>query len=92
MRVVGEALNNVRKHAAARRVLVRMEQRANSIALSVRDDGVGFDPGQTSDGFGRQSMHERAQSIGARLSIASTPGRGTTVRLRVPLGQFPAVP
>lgn len=92
LRVIGEALNNVRKHASARRVLVRMEQRASSIVLSVRDDGVGFDPGQSTDGFGRQSMHERAQSIGGRLSIASTPGRGTTVRLRVPLAQLPAVP
>ena len=91
MRVVGEALNNVRKHAASRRVLVRMEQQARSIMLSIRDDGVGFDPAQCTDGFGRQSMHERAELIGGRLSIASTPGRGTTVRLRVPLAQPPAL-
>jgi signal transduction histidine kinase len=86
--VVQEALNNVRKHACARRVMVRMETRRTSVVLSVRDDGNGFDPAIASVGYGRQSMHERAQSIGARLRIASLPGRGTTVTLRVPVAQL----
>jgi signal transduction histidine kinase len=88
LRVLQEALNNVRKHAHARRIVVRLEHRRVSLVLSVRDDGVGFDRAAVGRGYGRQSMHERAQSIGARLHIASTRGRGTTVSLHVPLGQL----
>jgi Histidine kinase/Histidine kinase-, DNA gyrase B-, and HSP90-like ATPase len=85
LRILQEALNNVRKHARARRVVVRMAQRRSSVLLSVRDDGTGFDPRAVRSGFGRQSMSERAQSVGGRLTIASRPGRGTTVTLLVPV-------
>ena len=85
LRILQEALNNVRKHANARRVIVRLAHRRSSVLLSVRDDGRGFDPATTLRGFGRQSMHERAQSIGARLTVTSKPDRGTTVTLRVPI-------
>jgi signal transduction histidine kinase len=88
LRVLQEALNNVRKHATARRIVVRLHYRRGPVVLSVRDDGIGFDPAIVEGGFGRQSMHERAQSIGARLKVASVPGRGTTVTLRVPAGQL----
>jgi signal transduction histidine kinase len=88
LRVLQEALNNIRKHAVARRIVVRLKYPRNSVLLSVRDDGIGFDPRTIEGGFGRQSMHERAQSIGAGLKIASIPGRGTTVTLRVPASQL----
>ena len=65
---------------------VRLEERRNSIVLSVRDNGTGFDPSIKSSGYGRLSMHERAQAVGGRLTIASKPGRGTSVTLRVPIG------
>jgi signal transduction histidine kinase len=85
LRVVQEALNNVRKHARPARVVVRLARRRDAITLSIRDDGIGFDPTMLNDGYGRQSMRERAQSIGGRLTIASAPGRGTSVTLRVPI-------
>jgi signal transduction histidine kinase len=85
LRVVQEALNNVRKHARPGRAVVRLEERRSHMVLSIRDDGVGFDPAIASGGYGRQSMHERAQAIGGRLTITSAPGRGTSVTLRVPL-------
>jgi signal transduction histidine kinase len=88
LRVLQEALNNVRKHANARRVAVTVEEQRGAIKLSVRDDGAGFDPATASSGFGRQSMYERAQSIGARLAISSAAGRGTTITLRVPAAQL----
>ena len=84
LRVLQEALTNVRKHAKARRVEVDVQHRRSSVVLTVRDDGIGFDPNTVEHGYGRQSMRERAGSIGARLDIVSSPGRGTTVRLRVP--------
>jgi signal transduction histidine kinase len=88
LRILQEALNNIRKHASARRIVVRLRDRRGAIVLSVRDDGIGFDTAIVERGFGRQSMHERAQSIGARLKITSVPGRGTTVTLRVPASQL----
>ena len=88
LRILQEALNNVRKHATARRIIVRLHYRRGSLVLSIRDNGIGFDPAVVESGFGRQSMHERAQSIGARLKVASLPGRGTMVTLRVPARQL----
>ena len=88
LRILQEALNNVRKHADARRIVVRVRYPRDSLVLSVGDDGIGFDQTTVEGGYGRQSMHERAQSIGARLDIASVPGRGTTVTLRVPANQL----
>jgi signal transduction histidine kinase len=88
LRVLQEALNNVRKHANARRVIVTLGSQRDAIKLSVRDDGTGFDPATLASGYGRQSMHERAQSIGAHLEITSAPGRGTSVTLRVPADQL----
>ena len=84
-RVLQEALHNVRKHARARRITVRLAYRANAVVLSVTDDGIGFDPSVESVGFGRQSMADRARAIGARLRVVSTDGRGTLVLLRVPV-------
>jgi signal transduction histidine kinase len=51
----------------------------------VRDDGVGFDPTTTTCGYGRESMAERAEAIRGRLIVASGPGRGTSVSLRLPV-------
>jgi signal transduction histidine kinase len=88
LRILQEALNNVRKHATARRIIIRLHYRRGSVVLSVRDNGLGFDPATVRSGFGRQSMQERALSIGAKLKFASSPGRGTTVTLRVPASQL----
>jgi len=88
LRILQEALNNVRKHATARRIIVRLHYPQGAVVLSVRDDGLGFDPAIVGSGFGRHSMHERALSIGAKLKLVSSPGRGTTVTLRVPASQL----
>jgi signal transduction histidine kinase len=87
-RVVQEALRNVRKHANARRVLVRLEQIEGWATLEVTDDGAGFsqDRPKRSDGLGLLSMRERMRLIGGELSVISVPGQGTTVRARIPYG------
>ena len=92
LRIVDEALNNVRKHAAARQVEVAVKQQRASLVVSIRDDGRGFDPTHEGLGFGRQSMAERADAIGGQLKVTSAPGRGTTVSLRVPGTQLVALP
>ena len=81
-RVAQEALNNIAKHSGARQVDVRLECQPDQLKLCIRDDGLGFDPDiVTPDHLGIAIMHERANSIGASLTIDSQVGRGTTVLL-----------
>jgi PAS domain S-box-containing protein len=87
--IVQEALNNALKHGHANRVWVHLGFSPGSVCSEVRDDGVGFvlADAEDSGGVGINSMRERAQRIGARLSIQSAPGEGTIVRLD--LGEVP---
>ena len=81
-RIVQEALNNIAKHAKARRVIVQLRGDRQALELQIADDGHGFDRAQVrSDRLGLTIMRERAQAIGAALSIESEPDRGTTIRL-----------
>ena len=84
-RIAIEALHNVTKHARATRVDIHLVGAATGVRLSVADDGVGFDTRTAYPGhFGLSTMAERAASVGARLSIASTPGQGTVVTVDYP--------
>jgi PAS domain S-box-containing protein len=86
-RLAQEALNNVAKHARADHVDVVLERSSASLALIVEDNGVGFDP-SSAETFGQRlgliGMRERAALVGGDLQIESTPGRGTTVIVRMP--------
>jgi signal transduction histidine kinase len=91
-RIVQEALNNVAKHAQAKRVSVLFEVRSDEVALIVEDDGRGFvlaDVGGRSrsfrDGLGLTGMHERAAAADGSVLVESAPGRGTTVFVRIPI-------
>lgn len=89
LRIVQEALHNVRKHAGASAVSVSTKVEANTWVLEVRDDGRGFDPAAVSArgrrNFGLQFMRERAELIGARLDVRSQPDGGAIVRLAIPI-------
>lgn len=90
LRVVQEALHNVAKHAHAQTVRVAMRHDGAVLTIQVTDDGVGFDAARTYPGhLGLTSMHERVGELGGRLKVDSTLGSGTTVSLRLPLGQAP---
>lgn len=81
-RVAQEALNNIAKHSGARQVDVYLECQTDHMVLKIKDDGLGFDPSAiTPDHLGMAIMHERANSIGASLSIDSLIGIGTSVKL-----------
>jgi signal transduction histidine kinase len=82
LRGAQEALNNVRRHAGASAVAVRLSVVDGSVRLSVRDDGVGFDPDGVS-GFGLRGMRSRAEQVGGTLSVRSGPS-GTELTLEVP--------
>jgi signal transduction histidine kinase len=87
IRIVQEALTNIRKHAQACGVKLSAFERDATVFLEVRDNGRGFSPEETQPAsqYGLRSMRERAESIGADFQIISTPGGGTTVRLRIPI-------
>ncbi|TCP55999.1 NarL family two-component system sensor histidine kinase LiaS [Tumebacillus sp. BK434] len=85
-RVVQEAVSNVIRHAAANTLQVRLVREDDVVALTVRDDGAGFDTRAAKDGsFGLHGIRERALEIGGRCEVRSSPGLGTEVRVSVQL-------
>lgn len=84
-RLVQEALNNVRKHAAASRVEVAVREAEGGIWIDIRDDGSGFDPAAVSTGRGLVGMRERIELFGGRVEVESRPGEGTAISAIVPL-------
>jgi signal transduction histidine kinase len=85
-RVVQEALHNCEAHASASRVRVLLEEDSKYCVLSIDDDGVGFHSGRTR-GMGLLGMHERVAQLGGTLVVDSTPGRGTVIRVELPLAR-----
>lgn len=83
LRTAQESLANVRKHAQASEVRVRLCFRAQTVLLEVTDDGLGFGPDRPS-GFGLRGMRKRAWQADGAAEIISAPGAGTTVRVEIP--------
>jgi len=82
---VGEALTNVGKHARASRVVVYAEPQDREVFVSVRDDGVGYDPATVPEGLGlTSSVRGRLAAIGGRVEVTAAPGKGVEVRLWAP--------
>lgn len=91
-RIAQEAVTNIRKHAMAEHVRVALRDEGSHILLRVEDDGRGFEvPTRQADAlataFGLSGVAERASLIGGELDIRSSPGRGTTLELRIPKQQ-----
>src|SRR5206468_7695550 len=89
-RIVQEALTNVIKHAQATQAVVHLVRHQEALVCSIADNGRGFSGGARSlrthnEGLGLIGMRERAASLGGTLSIDSSPGRGTTLKIVVPL-------
>lgn len=81
---VCEALANAMKHAAASRVMVRLEAAKGDLLLDVLDDGVGFDPAGISRS-GLSGLQDRIEALGGDLEVSAEPGRGTRLRARLPV-------
>lgn len=85
-RIVQEALTNAARHASAATVVVQLAQLDDVLTLTIRDDGVGFDPKAIpTDRFGLISMRERANLLNGSLQIDTTAGQGTQIRVTIPL-------
>ncbi len=87
LRIVQEALTNIRKHASASQAWVSMNPENRSMTLSIRDNGVGFDPEDPPPDaalkFGLDTMRERAEAIGAEFRLDSSSGNGTRVVVKL---------
>jgi nitrate/nitrite-specific signal transduction histidine kinase len=88
LRITQEALANVRRHAHASRVSVSLARENGTLELTISDDGQGFDTGGPLERghVGLASMRERVRSLDGQLTFATSPGQGTRVTARVPLG------
>jgi signal transduction histidine kinase len=85
-RIVQEALHNCVQHSGARNVKIAVRQEPGQLRLSVEDDGKGFDARQER-GMGLLGIQERVSYLGGNLDVTSTPGRGTVLRVALPLAQ-----
>lgn len=83
LRVVQEALTNVRRHSEADRVTVSLSATGDQLRIEVSDNGRGFDPENVEFGVGLRSMRERAGVLDGELRVESEPGNGTRVRLSI---------
>ena len=84
LRVVQEALTNVRRHSKASNAEVTLRTDDEAIVIEVADDGQGFDVTSDSAGIGLSAMSERVEGLGGKIEVRSPPGEGTKVTVRVP--------
>ncbi|MGN6672723.1 MAG: GAF domain-containing sensor histidine kinase [Thermomicrobiales bacterium] len=93
LRIVQEALSNVRKHAHATAARLTITSEGGDLIAQIADDGAGFNPAALDPAifprFGLTGMHERADALGGALTVQSAPGAGTQVTARVPLAAAP---
>jgi signal transduction histidine kinase len=92
VQIVREALHNIQKHAAATRVAVAMERSGKALEISVDDNGAGFKFTGTYNldelellRLGPVSLKQRARSLNAEMQLESRPGRGSSLRMRIPI-------
>jgi signal transduction histidine kinase len=93
-RIVQEAMNNVYKHASAKNVSVSLARRGDYVLAIVEDDGIGFEPeaipgGGETPRIGIAGMRERAAIVDGELTLESSAGHGTTVRVKIPIPPRP---
>jgi signal transduction histidine kinase len=85
-RLVQEALTNIARHASARQILISVAAHNDVLSISVKDDGIGFEPRtRARGGLGLLGMAERVKKLGGELEVASHPGQGTSLLARIPL-------
>jgi signal transduction histidine kinase/ligand-binding sensor domain-containing protein len=90
MRIAREAVTNAVRHGDAENIVLRLEFEGSMFGMEIRDDGRGFagtPPDGSSGHFGLTGMRERAEAIGATLTVESNPGEGTTVRVGLNISQ-----
>lgn len=84
IRIIQECLNNAIKHASPSLVYIKLEELEGTIAISIEDDGIGFDVSQSSTGQGVRNLHTRMATIGGSVRITSVSDKGTKIQLCLP--------
>jgi signal transduction histidine kinase len=87
LRIIQEALSNVRRHARAQHAQVIFGVTAQQFCLTIADDGQGFEPAAVAahgEGYGLRAMRERVEGLGGDLTVNSAPGQGTQIVVQVP--------
>ncbi len=89
-RVLQEAVQNILKHSNATQMILQLVQHEDELCLMVEDDGIGFaEPaGENGQGMGLKNIRSRVQYLNGNLEIDSTPGKGTTLTVEIPLNSF----
>ncbi|MCX6929806.1 MAG: sensor histidine kinase, partial [Verrucomicrobia bacterium] len=87
LRIGQEVLTNVLRHAQASEFNAQLAFDDGEVRLSLRDNGIGFDPAGRHDGFGLQGIRERGEGMGGRLAIRSARGEGTAISIVLPLAE-----
>ena len=83
-RIIQEQINNIVRHAYANMVLIRLQEDAEEIILTISDNGKGFDPAQHKRGLGFTSIANRVSLFGGKLHIDTAPGKGSTITITIP--------
>lgn len=88
-RIAQEALTNCDKHAGAKKVVIAFARHGQEVVLTISDDGAGFDQSELGkngrDGIGLLTMRDRAEFVGGRFSVDAAPGRGTSIKVQIPV-------
>lgn len=85
-RIVQEALSNTLRHSKASKLSISLKEREDAVMLSIRDNGVGFDPEQKKHAsYGLVTMQERVNELGGAINIISAHGKGTRIDIRIPI-------
>jgi NarL family two-component system sensor histidine kinase YdfH len=90
LRTVSESLSNIARHAYAQRAWVRLTAESDRLHITIRDDGIGFDPATAigrNGHYGLTGLDERAQLAGGEFLVTSAPGGGATITLQLPLSE-----
>ena len=84
LRISQEAMHNIIKHAQAKNVNMTFSFMEDIFVMDIADDGLGFDPSKSSDGFGLKTMRDRAEELSGTLTIESERGAGTVIAVSIP--------
>jgi two-component system sensor histidine kinase DegS len=84
-RIIQESLANIARHSEAKKVILELRFKEDTVQIQVRDDGIGFEISDQSSGLGLRSMRERTELINGEMLINSSQGKGTLIKVTAPV-------
>jgi signal transduction histidine kinase len=87
-RIMQEALTNIIKHAGAKKVTISLVTSSGAVDMEIQDDGKGFDRNKEKAGLGLKTIYTRAEAAGGKAHIVTSPGKGTSLSIHIPVDQL----